>query len=205
MVFASNVSNETLYAIDPDDGTVAFAYPFYPASGLASDEAGYVAWLSTAPVHGSIPPGSSIDIEVAFDATSLINGEYLANLIILSNDPDEGVVTVPVSLTIGVLSIKDDQVLPRSFALHQNYPNPFNPTCTIKFDLPQATDASIVVYDILGREVVRLMDNDNIEPGYHEIRWNGKTPTGLDLPSGIYIARLVTAEYTRSIKMVLMK
>jgi hypothetical protein len=56
-----------------------------------------------------------------------------------------------------------------------------------------------MVYDILGREVARLIDG-YMEPGYHEVQWNGR-----DLASGIYIARLVTPEYSKPIKMVLLK
>jgi hypothetical protein len=90
-------------------------------------------------------------------------------------------------------------VLPSVFALHQNYPNPFNPVCTIRYDLPQASNVVLIVYDIIGREVARLVDGF-MELGYHGVQWNGR-----DFASGIYIARLVTLEYSKSIKMVLLK
>ena len=70
--------------------------------------------------------------------------------------------------------------------------------------MPQASDVSLVVYNILGREVMRLVDG-YIEPGYHQILWNGRNLAGREVPSGIYIARLVTPEYGKSIKMVLLK
>jgi hypothetical protein len=89
--------------------------------------------------------------------------------------------------------------LPEGFALHQNYPNPFNPVSTIRYELPQASEVSLIVYDILGREVARLADG-YMEPGFHEVQWDGR-----DYASGIYIARLVTPEYSQSIKMVLLK
>ncbi|MFB0517295.1 MAG: T9SS type A sorting domain-containing protein, partial [Candidatus Neomarinimicrobiota bacterium] len=94
--------------------------------------------------------------------------------------------------------------LPTAFALHPAYPNPFNPSATIRFDLPGAADVQLVIYDILGREVVRLMDH-RLEAGDHHVIWDSKAATGQDVPSGIYIARLVTAEYSKSIKMVLLK
>ncbi|UCD37269.1 MAG: choice-of-anchor D domain-containing protein [Fidelibacterota bacterium] len=94
--------------------------------------------------------------------------------------------------------------LPTEFALHQNYPNPFNPISTIQYDLPTGTNVILKVYDLLGREVVRLMDG-YVEPGYHSITWNAKDQMGRDLPSGLYIARLVTQEFKKSIKMVLLK
>ncbi len=94
--------------------------------------------------------------------------------------------------------------VPEAFALHANYPNPFNPSTTIGFDLPAAAVVTLTVYDILGREVRRLM-NRQIGPGYHQAIWNGRTNDGREVPTGIYIARLVTPENTRSIKMVLLK
>ena len=94
--------------------------------------------------------------------------------------------------------------LPSSFSLAQNYPNPFNPTTALRFDLPQVTEVVLIVYDLLGREVVRLVDG-YLGPGYHQTVWNGQTAANRPLPSGIYIARLVTPEFTRSIKMVLLQ
>ncbi|UCD36986.1 MAG: prolyl oligopeptidase family serine peptidase [Fidelibacterota bacterium] len=95
-------------------------------------------------------------------------------------------------------------VLPTEYTLHQNYPNPFNPVSTIMYDLPQASEVSLVVYDILGREVARLVDG-YMEPGYHHSQWDGRDARGREVPSGIYIARLVTPEYSKSIKMLLLK
>ena len=89
--------------------------------------------------------------------------------------------------------------LPAAFDLENNYPNPFNPTTTIRYKLPHASEVSIIVYDVLGREVARLVDQ-YAEPGYYEIQWNGG-----GFPSGLYTARLMTTEYSESIKMLLLK
>ncbi|MFB0515018.1 MAG: T9SS type A sorting domain-containing protein [Candidatus Neomarinimicrobiota bacterium] len=97
-----------------------------------------------------------------------------------------------------------EQEIPRRFHVHQNYPNPFNPASTIRYDLPKGSDVSLVVYDILGREVARLVDG-YIEPGYHQVQWDGKNQYSRIVPSGIYIARLVTLRYSKSIKMVLVR
>jgi len=100
--------------------------------------------------------------------------------------------------------IPDYDYLPSAYALHQNYPNPFNPGTTLRFDLPEASDITITVYDLLGREVVRLVGG-RFEADYHQVIWDGKTTDGRDAPAGIYIALLSTPQYTRSIKLVLMK
>jgi len=102
------------------------------------------------------------------------------------------------------LAIGEADGLPSEYALRQNYPNPFNPSTTIKFDLPMATEVYLVVYDLLGREVVSLV-NEQMEPGYHQIVWKGETAAGRAVPSGIYIARLATPGFTKSIKMALLK
>jgi hypothetical protein len=102
------------------------------------------------------------------------------------------------------LAIDETGGLPTEYALRQNYPNPFNPSTTIEFDLPIATEAYFVIYDLLGREVNRLVDGW-MEPGYHRIVWQGEAADGGDAPSGIYIARLRTPGFTKSIKMVLLK
>jgi flagellar hook assembly protein FlgD len=62
----------------------------------------------------------------------------------------------------------------------------------------------MVVYDIVGREIVRLIDS-RVEPGYHQVTWNGRDKVGREVPTGIYIARILTPQYTKSIKMVLLK
>ena len=94
--------------------------------------------------------------------------------------------------------------LPAAFALRQNYPNPFNPTTIIQFDLPVKTEVSLIIYNQLGREVAGLL-HESMEPGYHQVRWHARTASGRVLPSGIYIASLVTPEFRKTIKMVLVR
>ena len=102
------------------------------------------------------------------------------------------------------LGTESAPMLPEVFALHQNYPNPFNPATTIQFDLPMATDIRIVVYDLLGREVVRLVDR-RLEPGYHQLVWNGRDRRGREVPTGMYIVLMATPDFKKSIKLVLLK
>jgi hypothetical protein len=78
--------------------------------------------------------------------------------------------------------------LPKAFALHQNYPNPFNPATAVRFDLPEKSDVSLMVYDQLGRVVASLIDHEQIEAGVHTISWNGAQAA-----SGIYYYRLLAS------------
>ncbi len=160
-------------------------------------------WLTLEPSAGSVAAGDSVNIAITTDISELELGSYSAQILVSSNDPDEGQVAVPVSLSV-ILAVEAEQALPQSFALHQNYPNPFNPIATIRYDLPEASQVKLIVYDILGREVVRLVDG-YLEPGYHSITWHAKDKAGRESPSGLYIARMVTPEYSKSIKMLLLK
>lgn len=90
-------------------------------------------------------------------------------------------------------------VIPDSFELQQNYPNPFNPTTQIPFSLPKSSHVKLTVYDILGREVASLV-NDNMKAGQHTIRFNGH-----NLSSGIYLYRLTTDEFTQTKQLILLK
>ncbi len=78
---------------------------------------------------------------------------------------------------------------PEDFQLHQNYPNPFNPSTRIRFDLPQAADVKLVIFNTLGEEVRTLVQR-YYEAGSHEVEWDGRLASGTRAPSGLYIYRL---------------
>ena len=107
-------------------------------------------------------------------------------------------------LSSSTLSLPGAEAIPTVFALHQNYPNPFNPATLLRYDLPVPSNVNFSIYDLMGREVASLVLGEQ-GPGFHSIVWQGKDGTGRQAPSGIYIARLVTPAYTKSIKMVLLK
>jgi hypothetical protein len=93
-------------------------------------------------------------------------------------------------------------VTPENFELYQNYPNPFNPTTTISFNLPEASLVTIKVYDILGREVVTLLDNEYLDEGNQELMFNAN-----EFSSGVYLYRIIVngGQYQQIKKMMLMK
>lgn len=88
---------------------------------------------------------------------------------------------------------------PESYELYNNYPNPFNPNTLIRFDIAKTTFTNLTIYDILGREVLKPV-NEKLNPGKYEINFDGT-----NYPSGVYFYRLVTEYYTDTKKMVLMK
>jgi hypothetical protein len=89
--------------------------------------------------------------------------------------------------------------MPVEYALHQNYPNPFNPTTTLSFDLLESGFASLKVYNLLGQEVVTVV-NGMMEHGSHIAVFDAA-----DLPSGVYIYRLEAGDFVSQKKMMLMK
>jgi hypothetical protein len=90
------------------------------------------------------------------------------------------------------------------YYLSQNYPNPFNPTTKIKFGILRATNVRIIIYDILGKEIIELI-NENHFGGQYEITWNGTDYCGNLVPSGIYFIRIITDNYQKTIKAILNK
>ena len=90
------------------------------------------------------------------------------------------------------------------FALHQNYPNPFNPTTQIKYDLPEDALVNINIYDIMGRSIKTLV-NDNQSAGYCSVRWDATNNFGESVSAGMYIYIIQAGEFRSTKKMVLLK
>jgi hypothetical protein len=96
--------------------------------------------------------------------------------------------------------------IPLSYKVRENYPNPFNPTTTIKFDLPEPSHVSLVIYDVLGRKVAEL-ENGMREAGYHASTWNARLhPSGFgehasQVASGVYFARFTATDPSGNVKL----
>jgi hypothetical protein len=89
--------------------------------------------------------------------------------------------------------------LPTAFALHQNFPNPFNPTTTINYDLPIDAQVSLKVFDILGRNVAKVVD------GFEEAGWKRVTLDGSRLASGVYFYRITAGNVNQTRKLLLLR
>ncbi len=105
--------------------------------------------------------------------------------------------TVKYSQTIGINPISS--IIPDNFNLSQNYPNPFNPTTNIEFSLPEKSFVKLEVFDITGKEVANLV-NENLSAGTFRYDFNGE-----NLPSGVYYYKLETSEFSQTKKMLLIK
>ena len=104
------------------------------------------------------------------------------------------------------ISIEDERVIiPTDYKLEQNYPNPFNPTTNIRFELPRDKAVSLTIFDVSGRIVRRLVDNQFMSEGVHEIQWDGTSDAGGQVASGTYLYRLRFGNFAHTKSMVLLK
>lgn len=115
----------------------------------------------------------------------------------LGSLPDIGACENSYANPVGVEDNGSDY--PTKYALSQNYPNPFNPKTTIKYSLPQRSDVIIKIYNVLGKEVMTLINNEQ-EAGVYEVEFNAST-----LASGSYFYQLKARNYLETKKMILMK
>ena len=99
-------------------------------------------------------------------------------------------------------------LVPKDFALDHNFPNPFNPETTIRYAIPEASQVRLVVYNILGQEVARLVDKDQV-PGFYALRWDGTDTFGRSVASGVYLYKIQaigeTQRFSQVHKMLLLK
>ncbi len=120
------------------------------------------------------------------------NSEYL--YVSISN---YGLIKRAVANLIGVNAINN--IMPENFLLHQNYPNPFNPSTNIQYDLPKDNFVTIKVYDLLGKQVAKLI-NEFKPAGSYLISFDGSK-----LSSGIYFYKIETKDFIQTKRMVLVK
>jgi hypothetical protein len=103
-------------------------------------------------------------------------------------------------VSVGAAGVKQEiELTPRVFSLSQNYPNPFNPSTVISWQLAVGNFVTLKVYDILGR-MVKTLVNEQEAGGTHSITFNTA-----GLPSGIYYYRIEAGSFTQTRKMVLLK
>ncbi len=161
-------------------------------------------------VDGFMPEvGDSFVVMTTTGAVSdnflLVNEPAGLSLRILVNDEDVTLVVDSVG-TVGI----EDQIdnspveIPTRITLHNNYPNPFNPTTHIRYDIPARMDVRLVVYDMLGKKVVTLVEGQQ-PAGYHEVQWDGRDAQGQQISSGVYIYRMETARQVHVRRMLLVR
>jgi hypothetical protein len=103
-----------------------------------------------------------------------------------------------------LLSVKEPPAVPHEYRLYQNFPNPFNPNTEIRFDLPEAVNVQLRIFNILGQEVTTLVDELKPAGAYH-LTWDSKNTTGSVVASGVYVYQLKAGNFVDQKKMVLIR
>jgi hypothetical protein len=117
---------------------------------------------------------------------------------------------IGANLNVNVAQNLGDRLalVPENFTLEHNFPNPFNPETTIRYAIPEAARVRLVVYNVLGQEVTRLVDRDQV-PGFYALRWDGKDSFGRGVASGVYLYKIhasgETQKFSQIHKMLLLK
>lgn len=156
-------------------------------------------WISFSSDSGNINAGDTINITVTFLGDLINNGINTATIILL--DPHHGPINIPVEVfgeTSTEVSDNFSQTA-MTFQLFQNYPNPFNPSTSIRYSLPETQNVIIKIYNILGKEMATIVNEEKIK-GSYLINFNMN-----DYPSGVYLYSLKTPKYSATRKMILIK
>jgi hypothetical protein len=158
--------------------------------GSASGQSSQITWSDFSGAFGTSASGNTV---VTSSAGFSFSGET-------QNESSEIMSGFLIDYNMIITGIEDNQsILPSVYRLNQNYPNPFNPSTIINYQIPEQGFVTIKVYDILGKEIKTLV-NENKPVGSYNIRFNAS-----DLSSGIYIYQIRVNNFVQSRKMMLMK
>ena len=146
-----------------------------------------------------INPGEEIPLPIKYKPDSTYLGSSIDTVYILSEKPGERVAQVITLSGESVESVNNKKAQILTFNLSQNYPNPFNPTTKIAYSIPKTSFVKLKVYDILGREVATLVDEEK-SAGNYKVNFDGS-----NLTSGIYLFKIQVGNYSSVKKMILLK
>lgn len=180
-----NVQSDSTFTVrwgGEDDGSGVRRYDVY----MATNHGPFMLWHTNTSteeaVFSGVPDSTYSFFSIAYDAVG--NAEPM-------KFEADAVTAVSVERTMADL--------PTTFRLDQNYPNPFNPRTTIRYAVPQSAHVSIRVYDMLGREVARIVNEDH-QPGWYETSVNAS-----NLASGVYFYRMSAGTFNHTRRMVLIR
>ncbi len=162
----------------------------------------FMVYQNVLPLSLKIPPHDSIKIvfnlfvpviktfntsEIYTDTISIFNNSI--------NNPTQKIIVLS-DITLGILN---ENYIPYKFELLQNYPNPFNPATTIKFTIPKHSFVTLKIFDLLGREISTIVNEEKTN-GVYEVEFDAS-----NLASGVYIYQIKAGDYSSNKKFVLMK
>jgi hypothetical protein len=138
----------------------------------------------------------------AADTSVQISGKIAGGpvtITITAKDVDNSLISTKFNVTVLPLVSVEKIEIPTEFSMSQNYPNPFNPSTTISYGLPNASNVSLKIYNILGEQVASLVNNV-MPAGYHTVTFDASK-----LASGMYIYRIEAGSFVQVKKMMMLK
>jgi hypothetical protein len=168
------------------------------------------SFIDTVPPAGSpekytLAPGevdSSVSLDVTVPSISVPGTVTFILRAFLETNPSIYKQDTCIVIVVNTIGIKQISSIVNGYELKQNYPNPFNPSTSIEFSLQKNSDVSMVVYDMQGKEVARLINNRKLEQGSYKYDFNS---SDFNLSSGVYFYKLVAGDFVSTKKMLLIK
>jgi subtilisin family serine protease len=189
--------------------TLAKLYP--PMNVTYDDQGGSVIINWTAPIGGVVDDflgyyrvykdgvvGSLVQTTTWTDTNPNVDLNYWVSAIYAGGESDSSLHATPGVLLAGIG--EDGSLLPEEFEIGQAYPNPFNPATSVRIALPEIASVKVAVFDVLGREVVRLANGETMPAGYHRLTWDADSHA-----SGVYFLQVEAGPEKAVRKLVLLK
>lgn len=158
---------------------------------------------------GGIAPGTGpiAEVDVYVDGSTGLHGQSILMFThtAATNESQQVLYSLGMgSQNVHLSTDEDETMVPEQFKLNQNYPNPFNPATVLSYDLPEASDVRLAVYDMMGRQV-RVLVMGHESAGRKQVIWNGLDASGRAVSAGVYLYRIDTDQHSETRKMLLMK
>lgn len=157
-------------------------------------------WMDVVDYAGTIAPDNQGEIVVEFNTYGISQGNYSTTLQVVTNDPQQTVYNIPVSLTVNsTVPIEEFEDFPQKAEISSVYPNPFNPTTSINVTLPVSGYITLSVYDVTGREITQLV-NETKSAGSYTFSWDATA-----FSSGLYFVKLQSDGHHQTRAITLLK
>ncbi|MBQ33533.1 MAG: hypothetical protein CMG32_01575 [Candidatus Marinimicrobia bacterium] len=204
------LANQTLYfGVEiPEDEKLSYSLPPKPPAGAFDVRfSGNWKFCGDSGVLEIMNPTETLEIQYDIQNKEqweiipvIVNGTKWSAAIPLS---DQGQLTLDSEVNQWILR-KSTSTVPTTFTLHPAYPNPFNPITTLRYNLPEDTQVTLTVYDLMGREVTQLV-NTTQEPGFKSVQWDATDSFGKPVSAGVYLYQVRAGSFVQTKKIVLLK
>jgi hypothetical protein len=195
---------------------IAHDQTFYAGTSVASQifQIDYIGGEITDPLNyrfteifADTASGTSGITIFRIDGAIDLDGDDKQDIVFVAANHDSSRPTLYVieAQTATAVETRRTDQIPAGFSLEQNYPNPFNPTTNITFHLPMNERISLKIYNAMGQEVKKLIENEAYPGGTYTVSWEGTDNQGNPVGSGVYIYRLVYGNFSKTKTMTLVR